>query len=154
VSIEAELYYFHRPVEPQTGALSEFLPIQEFLADESACKLLWQQITEQFRTRSKFLAIWPTVRYIAVDRDADGNLQGFLLVTCPINWQIDYVVVRPECRGRGVATRLVKTALHHAYLHKAPYAMLTSKESLRPLYESCGFSVVNDQPAAPLALKG
>ena len=37
---------------------------------------------------------------------------------------------------------LVHTALNQAYLHKTPYVMLTSKETLRPLYESCGFEVV------------
>jgi predicted GNAT family N-acyltransferase len=42
-----------------------------------------------------------------------------------------------------VGTTLVKAALSQAYLHRAPYVMLTSKESLRPLYEGCGFRVVN-----------
>jgi GNAT superfamily N-acetyltransferase len=156
MATEAELYYFHKPLEPQTGPLCEFLPVQEFLADEPACKLLWQLLSDQFRTRSKFLAVWPTVRYVAVQRDAEGNAEGFLLVTSPINWQIDYVVVRPESRGRGIAGRLVKTALHHAYLHQAPYVMLTSKESLRPLYEGCGFTVVHEHHAvaAPLPVKG
>ena len=142
---ETELHYFLKPVEPQTGEqLCEFLPIQEFLTDEPTCKMVWQLLTEQFNTRSKFLAIWPCVRYVAVHRDTNGDANGFLLVTTPVNWQIDYVVVKPESRGQGIASRLVKTALHHAYLHKAPYVMLTSKDSLRPLYEGCGFSVIHD----------
>jgi GNAT superfamily N-acetyltransferase len=82
------------------------------------------------------------VRYVAVHRDAGGAADGFLLVTTPVNWQIDYVVVRPESRGRGVAAALVKEAVRQAYLHGTPYLMLTSKESLRPLYEGCGFTVV------------
>jgi ribosomal protein S18 acetylase RimI-like enzyme len=142
MSQEAELHYLFKPVEPQTGQLCEFLPVQEFLADELACKVVWGLLSEQFRTRSKFLAIWPCVRYVAAHRDAEGNLDGFLLVSSPVNWQIDYVVVKPESRGQGIAGQLVRTALHHAYLHKAPYVMLTSKESLRPLYEGCGFCVV------------
>ena len=59
-----------------------------------------------------------------------------------MNWQIDYVVVRPDSRGQGIAQKLVKAALGQAYLHSAPYVMLTSKESLRSLYESCGFTVL------------
>ncbi len=154
---EPELYYFHKPHEPQSGLkLAEFLPVQDFLADEPACKELWDVLSNQFHTRGKFLAIWPGVRYVAVHRDADGNADGFLLVTAPVNWQIDYVVVKPESRGQGIATQLVRTALHHAYLHRAPYVMLTSKESLRPLYASCGFLAVQDHAAddAELPAKG
>ncbi|QEL20201.1 GNAT family N-acetyltransferase [Limnoglobus roseus] len=153
MTLEPELHYFHKPHEPQTGLkLGEFLPVQDFLADEPACKELWALLTNQFRTRGKFLAIWPGVRYVAVHRDADGNADGFLLVTAPVNWQIDYVVVKPESRGQGIATQLVQTALHHAYLHRAPYVMLTSKESLRPLYLACGFIVVQDAATADAAL--
>lgn len=150
---EPELHYFHKPHEPQAGPkLGEFLPVQDFLADEPACKELWALLSNQFRTRSKFLAIWPCVRYVAVHRDADGNADGFLLVTTPVNWQIDYVVVKAESRGQGIATQLVRTALHHAYLHKAPYVMLTSKESLKPLYASCGFVAVCDHALADAEL--
>jgi GNAT superfamily N-acetyltransferase len=143
MSAEPELYYFCKPIEvrPTTVAV-EFLPVQEFLADEPGCKVVWDTLSEQFNTRSKFLAVWPGVRYVALHRDAEGRVDGFLFVTTPINWQIDYVVVRPEARGRGIASALVTTAVNHAYLHKAPYVMLTSKESLRPLYEACGFEVV------------
>lgn len=142
---EAELHCYYRPASafPQAD-LAEMLPVQEFLADEAACKTLWSLLTEQFRTRSKFLAIWPSVRYVAIHRNESGSADGFLLVSAPVNWQIDYVVVKPESRGRGIASRLVRTALHHAYLHAAPYVMLTCKESLRPLYEGCGFVVVSD----------
>jgi GNAT superfamily N-acetyltransferase len=101
-------------------------------------------LVTQFHTRSKFLAIWPGVRYVVLHRDGDGQVNGFLLVTTPVNWQIDYVVVRPDSRGQGIASALVKAALNQAYLHKAPYVMLTSKESLRPLYESCGFEVIRN----------
>ena len=143
MSAEAELHYLCKPTEPQDASHAvEFLSVQEFLADEPSCKTLWNLLSEQFHTRSKFLAIWQCVRYVAVHRDADGNGDGFLLVSTPVNWQIDYVVVKPESRGQGIALQLVKTTLHHAYLHKAPYVMLTSRESLRPLYESCGFNVV------------
>ena len=64
------------------------------------------------------------------------------MISAPVNWQIDYVVVRPESRGKGIGSKLVEAALGQAYLHKVPYVMLTAKESLRPLYESCGFAVV------------
>jgi len=141
--MESELYYFYKPSDPLLGANDvDFLNITEFLADEPACKILWELLDTQFRTRSKFLSIWPSVRYVAVQRDVEGSAAGFLLVSAPVNWQIDYVVVRPDCRGQGIATKLLKATLHHAYVLKPPYVMLTSKESLRPLYESCGFSVV------------
>jgi GNAT superfamily N-acetyltransferase len=148
---ELEHHCYHKPTGAQpVGQLCEMLPVQEFLSDEPTCKELWTLITEQFRTRSKFLAIWPCVRHVAVHRDESGVADGFLLVSAPVNWQIDYVVVKPSSRGRGIAAKLVRTALHHAYLHAAPYVMLTCKESLRPLYESCGFTVVPDPVASQL----
>jgi ribosomal protein S18 acetylase RimI-like enzyme len=144
VSADPDLYYLCRPTAapPTTRPGVEFVPVREFLADEPACKMMWELLDTQFRTRSKFLAIWPCVSFVAVHRDPDGALDGFLLVSAPVNWQIDYVVVRPDSRGQGIASTLVKTAVAHAYLHQVPYVMLTSKESLRPLYEGCGFRVV------------
>lgn len=149
MSIDSDLYYFCRPSEIHSVELPvEFLSVQEFLADEPCCKTVWELVVGQFRTRSKFLAIWQGVRYVAIHRDADGQVDGFLLVTTPVNWQIDYVVVRPESRGQGIASALVRAALNQAYLHKTPYVMLTSKEALRPLYESCGFEVLRSPCAA------
>lgn len=143
MSVDADLHYIYRPSAvgpPQPGV--DFLPMREFLADEPACKVFWDLLDTQFRTRSKFLSIWPCVSFVAIARNSDGDPSGFLLVSAPVNWQIDYVVVHPSARGQGVGTRLVKAALSQAYLHRAPYVMLTSKESLRPLYEGCGFRVV------------
>jgi len=139
----ADLHYIHKPVEasPLPDGV-EFLALCEFLADEPACRTLWELLDTQFRTRSKFLSIWPSVRFVCLHRDGEGNADGYLLVSAPVNWQIDYVVVRPDSRGQGIAGTLVKAALGRAYLHGAPYVMLTSKESLRPLYEGCGFSAI------------
>ena len=125
-----------------TARVIEFLTTQEFLADEPACKRLWELVTAHFRTRGKFLAVWAGVRFVAVHRDVDGRPDGFLLVNAPINWQIDYVVVRPATRGHGIALALVTEALNQAHNRGVPYVMLTSKASLRPLYEACGFAVV------------
>ena len=144
MSLDSELHYLFKPTvagPPHPGV--DFLPVREFLADEPACKVFWDLIDTQFRTRSKFLSIWPCVSFVAVARNPDGDPTGFLLVSAPVNWQIDYVVVHPSARGQGVGTTLVKAALSQAYLHRAPYVMLTSKESLRPLYEGCGFRVVS-----------
>ncbi|MFL5341304.1 MAG: GNAT family N-acetyltransferase [Gemmataceae bacterium] len=131
------------PTAPRPESIDvEFAPIQDFLQDELGCRALWELLSSQFRTRSKFLAIWPCVRYVAVHRSGD-EVNGLLLVTTPVNWQIDYVVVRPEARRRGVAVELVNTALNRAYQMGAPYVMLTSREALRPLYEgACGFHVI------------
>jgi ribosomal protein S18 acetylase RimI-like enzyme len=66
-----------------------------------------------------------------------------LLVSAPVNWQVDYVVVRPEWRGRGIAEALVNETVNRARTRKVPYLMLTSRAGLRPLYEgACGFTVV------------
>ncbi len=141
---EPDLYYLYHPIEePQTSGLPvTLLPVSEFLLDEPACKLLWELVSTQFRTRGKFLAVWSGVRFVAIHRDPEGSADGFLLVNAPVNWQIDYVVVRPDARGKGIAAAMVKETLHQAFLHRVPYVMLTSKPGLRSLYESCGLTVV------------
>ena len=139
---EAELHYFCKPssLRSLTHAV-EFLTTQEFLADEPACKKLWELLSTQFRTRGKFLAIWTGVKFVAVHRDPGGAADGFLLVNAPVNWQIDYVVVRPDARGRGIAAALVAETLDQAHRRGVPFVTLTSKPALRPLYEACGFVV-------------
>jgi ribosomal protein S18 acetylase RimI-like enzyme len=143
MATDAELYYLGQPTrELPVAHPAEFVPVQEFLADESACRALWDFVTTQFRTRSKFLTVWPHVRFVTMIREA-GFIKGLLLVTTPVNWQIDYVVVHPDARRQGIAASLVKTALNQAYQRKVPYVMLTSTEYLRPLYEGeCNFKVV------------
>lgn len=145
---EGELYYLHVPARPRLVTHPvEFLPAAEFLEDEPACKALWEMVTAHFKTRSKFLAIWPCVRYVAVHRRG-GEVGGALLVSAPVNWQIDYVVVRPDWRGRGIAEALVAETVNQALARKVPYVMLTSRDGLRPLYEgACGFTPVGARPA-------
>lgn len=151
MSVEPDLHYFCRPVAPRAAAISvEFLPVQEFLADEPACKQLWELVATQFRSRGKFLAVWSGVRFVAVHRDVAGEADGFLLVNAPVNWQIDYVVVHPDARGQGVAAALVVEALNQAHRLGVPYVMLTSKPALRTLYETCGFAVVDTPSVVPL----
>jgi ribosomal protein S18 acetylase RimI-like enzyme len=140
---EAELYYIHVPTEARpVSEQIDFLPVTQFLDDEAACKLMWELISDSFRTRSKFLTIWPCVRYVAVSR-RNQEVAGLLLVSTPLNWQIDYVLVRPSCRHQGIATALVSETINQALARKVPYVMLTSRQGLRPLYEGeCGFAVV------------
>jgi ribosomal protein S18 acetylase RimI-like enzyme len=147
---EPSLFYFCRPTHsaPVSHPV-DFLSVQEFLTDEPACQTLWELLSTQFRTRGKFLTIWQGVRFVAVHRDPNGGADGFLLITTPINWQIDYVVVRPDRRGNGVATALLAEAVNQAYQRHAPYIMLTSRESLRAFYEGCGFTVVGRDPIHP-----
>ena len=123
----------------------EFLSLSEFLADELACRVLWDLLSTQFRTRSKFLAVWSGVQFVAVHRDEAGSADGFLLVNSPVNWQIDYVVVHPEARGRGIAGALVTETLDQAHRRGVPFVTLTSRPALRPLYESLGFQVVSQK---------
>jgi ribosomal protein S18 acetylase RimI-like enzyme len=147
---EEELYYIQlpherRPVSPHV----QIVPVQEFLQDEPACRTLWEQIDSQFRTRSKFLAIWPSVHYVALYRTGE-TVDGLLVISAFTNWQIDYVVVRPEARRRGIAAALVNAALNRAFELGVPYVMLTSRAALRPLYEGeCGFRVVEERTAEP-----
>jgi GNAT superfamily N-acetyltransferase len=142
-----EFVYVCFPTEPRPAPLPvEFLPLGDFLADEPACRLLWELISTQFRTRGKFLAVWAGVRFVAVHRDEGGEPDGFLLVNSPVNWQIDYVVVRPDARGRGIAGALVCETLDQAHRRGVPMVTLTSRPALRPLYESCGFQVVRQKP--------
>lgn len=154
---DPELHYFCKPncIRPVPHPV-DVLPVQEFLADEAACQAMWELIASQFRTRSKFLAVWPGVRFVAVSRDPNGQADGFLLVTSPVSWQIDYVVVHPDRRGHGIASALVIAALNQAHRQGVPYVMLTGKQSLRPLYEGCGFSVVSARAAEydPVTIDG
>ena len=146
MSHDSEYFYICHPTEPRPAALPvEFLSVNEFLADEPACRVLWELISSQFRTRAKFLAVWSGVKFVAIHRDDEGLPDGFLLVNCPVNWQIDYVVVRPDARGRGIAGALVAETLDQAYRRGVPFVTLTSKPALRPLYESCGFQVVSQR---------
>ena len=150
MSREPELFYVCQPTEPRHPAVPvEFVPVGEFLSDEPACKLLWELVSTQFRTRSKFLAVWSGVRFVAVHRDEAGDADAFLLVNTPVNWQIDYVVVKPEARGRGVAAALVAETLDQAYRRGVPFVTLTSKPALRPLYEGCGFVVAESPVVLP-----
>ncbi len=140
---EPQVHYYCRPVrELPVGTPVAVVAVQDFLRDEPACKALWNLVADQFNTRSKFLTVWQGVRHLCVHRDAAGAVDGLLLLTTPVNWQIDYVVVAPSARGQGVGTALVVAALNAAFRDGAPYVMLTSKASLRPLYEACGFEVV------------
>jgi GNAT superfamily N-acetyltransferase len=84
------------------------------------------------------------VNFVCLHRAADGSADGFLVVNAPVNWQLDYVVVRPDARGQGIATALVVEAVNQAYARSVPYVMLTSKPELRPLYASCGFTVIEE----------
>ena len=144
---EGELYYIHVPTGPRPVAHAvEFFSIADLLEDEPTCRAIWDMLSNQFKTRSKFLAIWPSVRYVAVHY-RDGEVAGFLLVSAPVNWQVDYVVVRPEYRGEGIALSLLNATINQALTRKVPYVMLTSREGLRPLYETaCGFTVVASKP--------
>ena len=61
---------------------------------------------------------------------------------------------RPEYRGQGIAESLVNATVNQALTRKVPYVMLTSREGLRPLYETaCGFTVVASKltPKAAIA---
>jgi hypothetical protein len=60
---ELDVHYYCAPTGELTVDLPiEFIPVQEFLADEIACKALWDLISVNFRTRSKFPTVWPNVR--------------------------------------------------------------------------------------------
>src|SRR2546430_2865652 len=58
------------------------------------------------------------VRFVAAHYRG-GDLAGFLLVSAPVNWQIDYVTVRPEWRHHGIAEALVNAAVNEALDRKS-----------------------------------
>lgn len=143
MTAEQDVHYICKPSgERSLAAPIEFVRIQDFLADEPACRVLWELVATQFRTRSKFLAVWQSVKFVALHRNAAGTVDGLLLISAPVNWQIDYVVVSPESRGQGIASALVTATANEAAKRSVPYVMLTSRASLRPLYEACGFLLI------------
>lgn len=152
--METQLYYFHVPAQRRSVSLDiDFMSATNFIQDEPACSALWEMLTDHFHTRSKFLAIWPNVRHVAVHR-RDGALAGCLLVSTAVNWQIDYVVVRSDMRHQGISAALVDETLNQALARGVPYVMLTSRESLRPLYECrCGFRVVGRSGGNPTVVR-
>lgn len=127
----------------------DFVAVQDVVADESACRAVWDLISGQFHTRGKFLAIWPSVRHVVIHRDPTGAVDGFLLVSELVNWQLDYVVVRDDARGKGIASALVRGAIHEACRRRVPYVMLTCADELAPLYEGCGFRSISAPPRPP-----
>src|SRR5579864_223473 len=94
----AEIHYLNTPTRfRQVRHKIEFLQVSQFLEDEATCREIWELLSCQFKTRGKFMAIWPSVRFVALHGRGSG-LSGFLFVSTPLNWQIDYVTVRPTRR--------------------------------------------------------
>ena len=121
----------------------DFVTTQDLLVDEAACREIWDLVSSQFHTRGKFLAVWPCVRHVVLHRDDQGIVDGFLFVSEPVTWQLDYVVVRHESRGRGIASALVRFALDEACRRSVPCVTLSCAEALVPFYRSCGFQPVS-----------
>ena len=59
----------------------------------------------------------------------DGGVHAFLLDTC----------VHPDCRRRGIATALVKEAVHVARARGAEWLHVDFEPDLLEFYRSCGF---------------
>lgn len=137
-----QLFYIHVPTERRDVEVPiEFLSVSDFTSDEPACRAVWDMMSANFHTRGKFLAIWPSVRHVALHRH-EGQVVGCLFVSTPVNWQVDYVMVRSDMRHRGISAALVNETVNQALARNVPYVMLTSKPELRPLYEGrCGFQV-------------
>jgi hypothetical protein len=65
MSGDVDLYYLCQPKKELPVAQPvEFVSAQDFLRDEQACRELWELVASQFRTRSKFLTIWQSVRFV------------------------------------------------------------------------------------------
>src|SRR4051812_40822095 len=76
ITPEGELYYLQVPVAPRpVDHAVDFLTVTELLDDEPTSRAIWEMLSTQFKTRSKFLSIWPSVRYVAVHY-RDGELAG------------------------------------------------------------------------------
>jgi GNAT superfamily N-acetyltransferase len=138
----SKLYYMLVPKEPQlVSHVVDFLDITEVLRNESLCDQIWTMIHREYVTRSKFLSIWQSVKFVATYCNL-ATLDGFLLVSAPVNWQIDYVTVWPSRRGEGIARSLLAETINQAIERNVPYICLTSKIELRKLYEGVGFKPV------------
>jgi len=82
-------------------------------------------------------------RLALVAGEGQGGIYGFIVARCGLEeWEIENVVVAPECRRGGVGTRLVQDVLHQAVELGATSVLLEVRESNRParkLYERLGF---------------
>lgn len=91
-----------------------------------------------------------SVCHILIARTREWTVAGFCsfwLVTDEMH--INNVALRPECRGRGIATKLLQYAINAATSRGAKRAMLEVRASNAParrLYERLGFHVAGTRP--------
>jgi len=63
--------------------------------------------------------------FLSPSTGGGGSTAGLLLVSAPLNWQIDYVVVRPDpAPGRGSRWLFVNETVNQALARPGAYVML------------------------------
>ena len=84
-------------------------------------------------------------RHVFKVTDAAGNILGgcWLGIDTWKSAAIYDLWVEPECRGRGMASALIRAAERRARERNCPLAMVgTFDFQARPLYEKCGYAPV------------
>lgn len=125
-----------------------FMTVTDLVSDSEdnvrRCQQIFDLVVQNFKTRRKFLELWPHVRYVAFVEE-DGQIISCAFASTPMNWQIDYVVTRPDKRGMNLARAVTNTITNEARKRKVPYVMLTSRPELVHLYaHQCTYTIVGD----------
>lgn len=78
---------------------------------------------------------------VGVTDSRTGELAGFARVLTDFVFRahIYDVIVREDCRGRGVSRMVMDAVIRHPRLKEVEKFELTCKEDLIPLYSKCGF---------------
>ncbi|MBO4965822.1 MAG: GNAT family N-acetyltransferase [Muribaculaceae bacterium] len=92
--------------------------------------------------------------YEEVERSTGKNIRYFAAETDDAEWYIDSLSVRPESRGKGVASALIKEAVRLASSCGKPVGLLVDKDNdrARRLYESLGFQPQGERPFAGIMM--
>ena len=105
MSAEPELHYFCKPTDVRPVRLPvEFLPVAGVPRRRAGVQAVWDLVATSSAPAASSSRSGRACGSSPSTATPTGGVDGFLLVNAPVNWQIDYVVVRPERRGQGIAS--------------------------------------------------
>jgi len=133
--------YVKRPSKPINYPSHDVHMSSISLMDSDQLNSIRCLITDYFYDHSKFLTIWPHVRYIAYI-NVYNRIQSMALVSDTINWQIDYVSTNINFRHKGYASSIMTYINNVAWDKGVPYLILTSNSNLEYFYTKLGYSRV------------
>lgn len=142
-------YYIKIPEKMPVYHRVKFMPIEDLVSDSAKnnrrCQEIFDMLTDCFKTRRKFLELWPHVRYVALIEEKD-SVVSFAFASTPLNWQVDYVTTRVDKRGQNMAASVVNEITNQALKRKVPYLMLTSIPELKALYcHDCRYTIIGNE---------